>query len=85
MEKLKDLKRQAELLGLDEKQRNKLITDEWRRMREADAEKLRLSAQAEERRIAAEEWRIAAEAEAKHRRLAAQAEERRIATRGKEG
>ena len=34
MEKLEDLKRQVELLGLDEKQRNKLITEEWRQMRE---------------------------------------------------
>ena len=29
MEKLKDLKRQVESLGLDEKQRTKLITEEW--------------------------------------------------------
>ena len=36
MDKLEDLKRQRELLGLDEKQRNKLITEEWRRMREAE-------------------------------------------------
>ena len=46
MEKLEDFKRQVESLGLDEEQRNKLITDKWRRMREADAE---------ERTIAAEE------------------------------
>ena len=39
MEKLEDLKRQVESLGLDEKQRNKHITEEWRRMREAEAEK----------------------------------------------
>ena len=54
MEKLEELKRQVESLGLDEKQRNKLITDEWRRMREAEAE---------ERKIAAEERRLAAQAE----------------------
>ena len=36
MEKLEDLKRLVESLGLDEKQRNKLVTEEWRRMREAD-------------------------------------------------
>ena len=59
--------------------------EEWRRMREAEAEERRLAAQVEERRIAAEERRINAEAEdwriaaeAKERRLAAQAEERRI-------
>ena len=40
MEKLEDLKRQVELLGLDEMQRNKLITDEWRRMREAEERRL---------------------------------------------
>ena len=60
MEKLEDLKRHVELWGLDKKQKNKLITEEWRRMREA-----------EERRIAADERRIAAEAEAEERRLAA--------------
>ena len=64
------MKRQIELLGLDEKQRNKLITEEWRRMREAEAEERKLAAQAEERKIAAE---------VEERRLAAQAEERRIA------
>ena len=31
-----NLKRPVESLGLDEKQRNKLITEEWRRMREAE-------------------------------------------------
>ena len=67
IEKLENLKRQVELLGLDEKQRNKLITDEWRPV---DAEERRLAAQTEERRIAAE---------AEERRLAAQAEERRVA------
>ena len=50
---MENLKRQVESLGLDEKQRNKLIMEEWRRMREA--EERRLAAQAEERRRAAEE------------------------------
>ena len=54
MEKLEYLKRQVESLGLDEKQRNKLITEEWRRMREAEAEERRLAALVEERRIVAE-------------------------------
>ena len=88
MEKLEDLK-QVESLGLDEKQRNKLITEEWRRMREA--EERRLAAQAEERRIAAEEWRLAAEeqsiapkAEAEERRIAAQAEEWRLLAQAEE-
>ena len=68
MEKFEDLRRQVESLDLDEKQRNKLITEELRRMREAEerrvtaeAEERRLAAQAEERRIATEERRIAAE------------------------
>ena len=78
-ETLEDLKRQVVSLGLDEKQRNKLITEEWCRMREA--EERRLAAQAEKSRIAteAEERRIAAEAEAEQQRLAAEAEERRVA------
>ena len=78
IEKLEDLKRQIESLGLDEKQRNKLISEEWRRMKEAEAEGRRLAVQAEERRIAAEERRIAAEVEDEERRLAAQVEERRL-------
>ena len=75
MKKLEDLKRQVESLGLDEKQRNKLITEEWCRMREA--EERRIAADAEERRLAAqaEEWRIAVE----EQRLTVQAEKRRIA------
>ena len=36
MEKLKDLKRQVESLGLEKKQRNKLITEEWRQVKEAE-------------------------------------------------
>ena len=82
MEKLEDLKRQVELLGLEEKQRNKPITEEWRRKKEADAEERRLASQAEERRIANEERRIAAKAE--ERGLAAKAEERRIAGEAEE-
>ena len=72
MEKLEDLKRQVESLGLNEKQRNKLITEEWRQMREAKAEKRKISA--EERRLAAqvEERRVAGEPE--ERRIAAEAE-----------
>ena len=74
MEKLEDLKRQLESLGLDEKQRNKLITDERRRMREAEAEERRFAAQAEERRIAAEERK----AELKVEKLRLELEARRL-------
>ena len=63
---------------------NKLITEEWRRMRESKAEERRLAAQVEKRRIAAEveEQRLAAQAEerriaAKERKWAAQADERK--------
>ena len=66
MEKLEDLKIQVLSLGLDERQRNKLITEEWRRMREA--EERRLAAQVEEQRIAAEERRLAAQAEEENSR-----------------
>ena len=79
MEKWEDLKRQVKSLALDEKQRNKFITEEWRRMREAEERRITAEAEAEERRLAAqaeERW-IAAEAE--EQRVAAQAEERRIA------
>ena len=55
MQKLEILKRQAELFGLDEKQRNKLITEDWRRMREAYAGERRFAAQNKERKIAVEE------------------------------
>ena len=63
MEKLEDLKRQVESLGLDEKQRNKLITKEWHRMRETETGERRLAAPAEERRIAAEERKAELEVE----------------------
>ena len=42
--KFEDLKRQVKSLGLDEQQRNKLKTEEWRRMKEAEAEEQRLAA-----------------------------------------
>ena len=80
MEKLEYLKRQVESLGLDEKHRNKLITEEWCRIREAEEQ--RLAAQAEERKIAVEERKLAAQAE--EPRLAAQVEERRIAAETEE-
>ena len=53
---------------LDEKQRNKLVTNEWCRMRKADAEERRLAAQVEKRRMASEERKIGAE----ERRIAAE-------------
>ena len=66
MDTLEDLKRQVESLGFEKKQKKKLIMEECRRMREAEAEERRLTAYAEKRRIAAE---------AEEQTLAAQAEE----------
>ena len=63
IEKLEDLKRQIESLGLDEKQRNKLILEEWHRMKEAEAEERKLAAQAEEWRIVTEEKKAELEVE----------------------
>ena len=70
MEKLQDLKRQVESLGVDEKQRNKLTTEKWRRMREAEERKVSSPGRG---------TKNSAEAEAEERRLAAQAEKPRIA------
>ena len=58
MEKLEDLNRPVESLGLKEKNRNQHIREERCRMREADAEKRRLATQAEERRIAAKKRKV---------------------------
>ena len=61
MEKLENLKRQVELLGLDECPMREAKTEEQRIA--AEAEERRLAAQAEERRIAAEGCWLAAQAE----------------------
>ena len=44
MEKLEDLKRQVKSLGLEKKQRNKFITEEWRRLRAVEDEEQILAA-----------------------------------------
>ena len=51
-EALGKLKKQVESLGLDEKSKSKFLMEEWREMRETEAEERRLQA---EREAAAEE------------------------------
>ena len=65
-EAFEELKKQVESLGLDEKSKSKFLMEEWREMREAEAEERRLQA---EREAAAEEKR--AEREAEKRKLLA--------------
>jgi len=63
VEDFQKLKEQLELLGLDEKQKKKFFLEEWRRMKEQEAQ------------AATEEQKLAAEAE--ERKLVAEAEERK--------
>ena len=83
-----ELKKYVEELGLDEKQKNKFLLEEWRRMNEEKraakvAEEKRL--EAEEKRLEAEERKLIREAEEKdlklklRRRLAREVEEKRLA------
>ena len=66
-EAFKELKKQVGFLGLDEKSKSKFLIEEWRKMREAEAEEKKV-----EREVAAEERR--AEREAEERRLQAERE-----------
>ena len=52
-EAFEELKKQVESLGLDEKSKSKFVIEEWRKMREAEAEEKRAEreAVAEERRL----------------------------------
>ena len=89
-----ELKRQAQDIGLEGKERTKFLTEGWRKIQDAAAEKRKLAAEweAEERKLAAEKqkksglqqkresWLLSREAE--ERKLAAErkaAEERRLA------
>ena len=58
-EAFEELKKQVESLGLDEKSKSKFLMEEWRKMREAEAEEKRA-----EREAAAEERRLQAKREA---------------------
>ena len=70
-EAFEELKRQVESLGLDEKSKSKLLMEEWRKIREAEAGEKRA-----ERKAAAEERRLQAERQpaAEERRLQAERE-----------
>ena len=76
-----ELKRQAEDIRSEGKERTKFLTEGWRKIQDAAEEKEQLAA--EERRLAAEweaeERRLAAEREAEERRLAAEVEKEHLA------
>ena len=52
---LEDLKRQAEEIGLEGKEKTKFLTQGWKMMQESEVRKLKLATEAEERKLAAEE------------------------------
>ena len=80
-----NMKRQTEMLGLEERLKNKLLADEWRRIKKAEYKarfekrKLATEAVAKEWKLAAQqdELRLPAEATAKERREEIPAEKRK--------
>ena len=54
---LEDLKRQAEEIGLEGTEKTKFLTHRWKMIREIEVRKLKLAAEAQERKLAAEESR----------------------------
>ena len=83
---LKDLKRQAEEIGLEGKEKTKFFTQGWKMIQEIEVRKLKLAAEAEERKLTAEaeKRKLAAETEERElaverRKLAVEAEERKLA------
>ena len=60
---LEDLKRQAEEIGLEGKEKTKFLTQVWKMIQENEVRKLKLAAEAEERKLAAEKRKLAAETE----------------------
>ena len=72
---LEDLKRQAEEIGLEGKERTKFLIQGWKMIQENEVRKLKLAAEAEKRKLAAE---------AEERKLAAKAEERKLAAEAAE-
>ena len=81
---LKDLKQQAEEIGLEGKEKTMLLTQEWKTIQENEVRKLKLAAEAEERKLAAEERKLKLAAEAKEKKLAAEDEERKLAAKAAE-
>ena len=72
---LEDLKRQANEIGLEGKEKTKFLTQGWKMIQENEVRKLKLAAEAEE-------WKLASEAE--ERKLTAEAEERKLAAEAAE-
>ena len=64
---LKDLKQQAEEIGLEGKEKTKFLTQGWKTIQENEVRKLKLAAEVEEKKLAAED---------EERKLAAEAAER---------
>ena len=79
---LEDLKRHAEEIGFEGKEKTKFLTQGWKVIQENEAWKLKLAAEAEERKLAAEERKSVAKAE--ERNLAAEAEELNLAAEAEE-
>ena len=70
-EAFEKLKKQVESLGSDEKSKSKFLKEEWRKMREAEAEEKRAGHEAEERKTTMELERLKLELEAKRLETAA--------------
>ena len=79
---LEDLKRQAEEIGLEGKEKTKCLTQRWKMIQENEVRKLKLAAEAEEKKLAAEERKLAAEAG--ERKLASEAEKQKLAAEAAE-
>ena len=75
---LEDLKRQAEEIGLDGKEKTKFLTQGWKMIQKNEVRKLKLAAEAEEQKLAAEteERKLKLTAEAEKRKFAAETAER---------
>ena len=78
-----DLKRQAEEIGLDGKEKTKFLTQGWKIIQKNEVRKLKWAAEADERKLAAEaeerKLKLAAKIKERKLKLAAEAEERKFA------
>ena len=83
---LEDLKRQAEEIGPEGKEKTKFLTQGWKMIRENEVRKLKLAAEAAERKLAAEieERKLKLVEEAEERKSAAEAEEKKLVTEAAE-
>ena len=81
---LEDLKRQAEDIGFEGKEKTKFLTHGWKMIQENEVglRKLKLAAEAEERKLAVEtkerKLKLEAKAEERKLKLVAEAEERKL-------